>query len=441
METFNSILGLISLVVAVFGVLTGFPMAFVFIFVAIVFGYVGIGHQVFYLLTYQFFSLMTNVELAAIPLFLFMGYLLEQSGLMDRMFAALRMTMGNTKGSLYIIVMIVATVFAAATGIVGASVTVLGVMAAPMMIRSGYDTRLSAGTIAAGGTLGILIPPSVMLIVMGPLVGVPISDLFAAAIIPGLMLASVYLVYAVIRCQLNPALGPALGNDGIKHSFGAKMHELLLGVIPIATVIMATLGLILAGITTPTDAAATGAFASLLLSVAYGRMRWRQFKAAVFRTMETTAFIMFLIGAANFFGAVFARLGSGYLLTHILIRLPFSPMTMLILMLLLVFILGGPLEWIPIVLVIVPILLPVVKQLGFDMLWFSILVAVTLQSSWLTPPMALSSYFLKGVVPQWSMKDIYLGMLQFVFLQAIVVAILIKFPILVTWLPSATGLQ
>jgi tripartite ATP-independent transporter DctM subunit len=437
----NDVLGLLSLVVAVLGVLSGFPMAFIFVFVALVFGYVGIGQQVFYLLTYQFFGLMTNVELASIPLFLFMGYILEQSGLMDRMFSALRMSMGQTKGSLYIIVMIVATIFAAATGIVGASVTVLGVMAAPMMIRSGYNTRLSAGIIAAGGTLGILIPPSVMLIVMGPLVGVPISDLFAAAIIPGLMLSIFYLVYAVIRCQFDSSLGPPIGNDGGEVSAAAKARELLLGVIPIAAVIMATLGLILAGVTTPTDAAATGAFASFVLSLAYGRMGARQLINAVFRTMETTAFIMFLIGAANFFGAVFARLGSGRLITSILTDLPVSPTTMLILMLLLIFALGGPLEWIPIVLVIVPILLPVVKQMGIDMLWFSILVAVTLQSSWLTPPMALSSYFLKGVVPQWSMKDIYLGMLQFVVLQALVVAILIEFPVLVTWLPSVTGLQ
>jgi tripartite ATP-independent transporter DctM subunit len=437
----NAVLGLISLFVAVFGVLTGFPMAFIFIFVALVFGFIGIGHQVFYLLTYQFFSLMTNVELASIPLFLFMGYILEQSGLMDRMFSALRMAMGRTKGSLYIIVLIVATVFAAATGIVGASVTVLGVMAAPMMIRSGYDTQLSAGTIAAGGTLGILIPPSVMLIVMGPLVGVPISDLFAGAIVPGLMLSTIYLVYTVIRCQLQPSLGPVLEHGTSKYSVGDKARELMLGVIPIATVIMATLGLILAGVTTPTDAAATGAFASLLLSLAYGRMDGRRLMIAAFRTMETTAFIMFLIGAANFFGAVFARLGSGNLITTTLTSLHVSPMIMLVLMLMLVFALGGPLEWIPIVLVVVPILLPVVKQLGFDMLWFSILVAVTLQSSWLTPPMALSAYFLKGVVPQWNMKDIYLGMVQFVFLQAIVVALLIKFPALVTWLPSVTGLQ
>jgi tripartite ATP-independent transporter DctM subunit len=436
----NAVLGLVSLFVAVLGVLTGFPMAFIFVFVALVFGLIGIGHQVFYLLTYQFFSLMTSVELASIPLFLFMGYVLEQSGLMDRMFTALRMMMGRTKGSLYIIVMIVATVFAAATGIVGASVTVLGVMAAPMMIRSGYDTQLSAGVIAAGGTLGILIPPSVMLIVMGPVMGVPISDLFAGAMIPGLMLAGAYLIFAIVRCQLNPSLGPILGND-VETSLAIKIREFLLGVIPIATVIMATLGLILAGVTTPTDAAATGAFASLLLSFAYRRMDWQRLKTAVYRTMDTTAFIMFLIGAANFFGAVFARLGSGKLITDTLVSLNASPMVMLVLMLLLVFALGGPLEWIPIVLVVVPIFLPVAKHLGFDMLWFSILVAVTLQSSWLTPPLALSAYFLKGVVPQWQMKDIYLGMVQFVFIQAVIVALLIKFPAFVTWLPSVTGLQ
>jgi tripartite ATP-independent transporter DctM subunit len=433
----NPVLGLVSLVIAVLGVLTGYPMAFMFIFVALLFGFVGIGHQVFYLLTYQFFGLMTSVELAAIPLFLFMGYVLEQSGLMDRMFGALRMSLGGTKGSLYIIVLVVATVFAAATGIVGASVTVLGVMAAPMMIRSGYSTRLSAGAIAAGGTLGILIPPSVMLIVMGPLMGVPVSDLFAGAVIPGLLLSVFYLVYTVLRCQINPALGPALVYEGPKPTFADKARELALGVIPIATVIMATLGLIIAGITTPTDAAATGAFASLLLTLGYRRMSWPRLKTAVFRTMETTAFIMFLIGAANFFGAVFARLGSGNLITSVLTSLPVSPMVMLFL----IFVLGGPLEWIPIVLVVVPILLPVVRHLGFDMLWFGILVAVTLQSSWLTPPMALSSYFLKGVVPQWSMKDIYLGMVQFVLLQLVVVLLLIKFPVLVTWLPHATGLE
>ena len=436
----NPVLGVVSLVVAVLGVLTGFPMAFMFIFVALMFGYAAIGDQVFYLLTYQFFGLMTSIELAAIPLFLFMGYVLEQSGLMDRMFEALRMSLGRMKGSLYLIVMLVATIFAAATGIVGASVTVLGVMAAPIMMRSGYDTRMCAGIIAAGGTLGILIPPSVMLIVMGPLMGVPVSDLFAGAIIPGLLLSAVYLIYALVRSHLNPSLGPPLVFEGTPPTGWQKAKELVLGVVPIATVIMATLGLIIAGVTTPTDAAATGAFASVILSLAYRRMGWARFKTAVFRTLETSAFIMFLIGAANFFGAVFARLGSGALITDALTSLPLPPTGMLLLMLFVIFVLGGPLEWIPIVLVVVPIFIPVVKQLGFDMLWFGILVAVTLQSSWLTPPMALSAYFLKGVVPQWKMKDIYIGMIQFVVLQLLVVLVLIEFPALATWLPRTAGL-
>lgn len=436
----DPVLGLVSLLVAVVGVLTGFPMAFVFIFVALLFGFMAIGQQVFNLLTYQFFSLMTSVELAAIPLFLFMGYVLDQSGLMDRMFRALQIMLGKYKGSLYIIVLATATLFAAATGIVGASVTVLGVMAAPMLIRSNYDTRLSAGVIAAGGTLGILIPPSVMLIVMGPLVGIPVSTLFAAAVVPGLMLSGVYLLYTIIRCQINPKLGPPIPYDGPPLTFLDKMRELLVGVIPITVVILSTLGLIVGGVTTPTDAAATGAFASLALTFIYRRLSWKALGIAVIKTMEVSAFIMFLIGAANFFGAVFARMGSGQLITEILTSLPVSPLIMLLLMLFLIFLLGGPLEWIPIVLVVVPILLPVAHSLDFDILWFSILIAVTLQTSWLTPPLALSSYFLKGVVPQWSMKDIYLGMIQFVGLQVLVVLLLIKFPILVHWLPQVTGL-
>lgn len=436
----DAILGLISLLAAIVGILTGFPMAFVFIFIGLMFGYAVIGQQVFNLLTYQYFSLMTSIELAAIPLFLFMGYLLDQSGLMDRMFRALQMILGRFKGSLYIIVLLTASVFAAATGIVGASVTVLGVMAAPMLIKSNYDVRLSVGSIAAGGTLGILIPPSVMLIVMGPIVGVPVSTLFAAAVVPGLLLAAVYIVYTVVRCHINPKLGPPILSEGENPPFLFKVKELLIGALPITIVLLATLGLIVGGVTTPTDAAATGALAVFLLILFTGRLNFRMLKSAVFRTVEVSAFIMFLIGAANFFGAVFARLGSGRLITETLISLPVPPMVMLLLMLLLVFALGGPLEWIPIVLVVVPLLMPVAQSLGFEVLWFSILISVTLQTSWLTPPLALSAYFLKGVVPQWRMRDIYLGMTQFVVLQLLVVLILIKFPRLIYWLPEITGL-
>lgn len=432
-------LGFVALGLVFVGVLSGYPMAFFFMFVAIVFGYIGIGDQVFYLLTYQFFGLMRDTVLAAIPLFLFMGYVLEQSGIMERMFNAMRLSMAPLRGSLYLVVLMAATVFAAATGIVGASVTVLGVMAAPMMMAAGYDTRLSAGSIAAGGTLGILIPPSVMLIVMGPVLGVPVADLFTAAIIPGLILSCTYIAYTLLRSHFNPALGPPMPMEERGSSVGYVVRELAIGVIPVTLLIAATLGSILAGIATPTDAASCGAAAALVLALAYRRLNWTGLKTSVFRTLEITAFIVFLIGAANFFGAVFSRLGSARVLTDVLVNMQLPGTAMLLVMLGIVFILGAPLEWIPIVLVIVPIFMPAVESLGFDPLWFAILVAVTLQTSWLTPPLALSSYFLKGVMPDWRMSDIYMGMVPFVGLQLAVVLLLILFPELVLWLPRVLG--
>lgn len=432
----DAALGLVSLGMIFVGLLTGYPMAFTFIFVALVFGYMGMGYQVVGLMQYQFFSLMRDTTMAAIPLFLFMGFILERSGLMDRMFRALRLLLGRLNGSLYLIVLLVATLFAAATGIVGASVTVLGVMAAPIMRETGYDTRLSAGAIGAGGTLGILIPPSILLIVMGPVVGVPVSSLFTAAIIPGLLLAAVYIVYTLIRCHLDPSLGPPLSSEELSETtLVEKLMELLLGIMPVMIVISCTLGVIIAGIATPTDAAACGALASLILAVIHRKMTWGQFKQCVYATLLMSSMIMFLLGSANFFGAVFSHLGSADLLTEYLLHLPFSPTAMLLIILLIVFLLGSPLEWIPIVLVVVPIFLPTMVQMGYDPLWFSILVAVTLQTSWLTPPMALSAYFLKGVVPQWSMGDIYVGMSQFVVLQLFVVMLLVIFPEIVLWLP------
>lgn len=431
------ILGLISLGLLFVGILAGYPMAFTFIFIGLVFGYFGMGERVVNLLQFQFFALMRNTTMAAIPLFLFMGFLLERSGLMERMFMALRLLLGRVRGSLYVVVLLVATVFAAATGIVGASVTVLGVMAAPIMAANGYNIRLSAGAIGAGGTLGVLIPPSVLLIVLGPVVGVPVSDLFTAAIIPGLLLSAVYIIYTLVRSYLRPELAPPVSFEELgETTLGYKLKEFMLGIVPVVGIIGATLGAIVSGLATPTDAAACGALAALILSLVYRKMSWVDFKHCVYNTILLTAMIMFLLASANFFGAVFSRLGSAALLTDFLTGLPFSPLVMLIIMLGIVFVLGAPLEWIPIILVVVPIFLPTMVQLGFDPLWFSILVAVTLQTSWLTPPMGLSAFFLKGVVPSWSMGDIYLGMMQFVVLQLLVVGLLIAFPQIILWLPG-----
>src|SRR5512147_2090474 len=269
--------GIVSLVILFGAIFIGFPIPFTLIAIALGVGYLALGPIALHLMTIQFFAVMKETSLASVPFFLFMGFLLEQSGLMERLFRGIQQLLANVRGSLYLAVLITATIFAAATGIVGSSVTLLGVMAAPSMMRSKYDVRLSAGAITAGGTLGILIPPSVMLIVMGPVVGVPTTDLFAAAVIPGLLLALLYIVYTLVRSYLNPALGPALPPEDRAESVGEVVRELLLGIAPVVVIIFATLGVILAGIATPTDAGAVGSFAVLLMTLGYRRMTWDRF--------------------------------------------------------------------------------------------------------------------------------------------------------------------
>ncbi len=430
------ILGFVALGTLFISIFAGFPIAFTLIAVAVVFGYIGLGQMVFYLMTLQFFAVMKEVTLASVPFFLFMGFLLEQSGLMERLFRSIQTLLAGLRGSLYLAVLVTATIFAAATGIVGSSVTLLGVMAGPAMIRSGYDTRLSAGAIAAGGTLGILIPPSVMLIVMGPVVGVPTTHLFAAAVLPGLLLSSLYIGYTLLRSYIDPTLGPPLPPEERAASVWHALRDLVFGVVPVVIVILATLGVILAGIATPTDAGAVGAFAVLLLTLAYRQMTWDRFKQAIWATLEVSSMILLLAAASNFFGAVFSRLGSTTLIAESLLGLALPPTILLIVILLVIFLLGWPLEWVPIVLVVVPILLPIVQKAGIDLIWFCTLVAVCLQTAWLSPPVALSAYFLKGVVPDWSLKDIYAGMLQFMWLQVAGLTLVFVFPQLALWLPK-----
>jgi tripartite ATP-independent transporter DctM subunit len=428
-------IGILALVVLFGAIFIGFPIAFTLIALAMGFGYFALGDLALHLMTLQFFAVMRDPTLASVPFFLFMGYLLEQSGLMERLFRGVQLLLAPVHGSLYLAVLITATIFAAATGIVGSSVTLLGVMAAPAMKRSGYDVRLSAGAITAGGTLGILIPPSVMLIVMGPVVGVPATDLFAAAVIPGLLLSALYIVYSLARSFINPALGPPLPREERAQSFGFVLRELVVGIAPVVVIILATLGVILAGIATPTDAGAVGGFAVLILTLVYRRLTWPKFRKAVQDTLLVSCMILLLVAASNYFGAVFSRLGSANLIAESLLQLKLSPTLMLLLILGVIFVLGWPLEWVPIVLIVVPILLPLVQKLGIDLVWFCTLVAVCLQTAWLSPPVALSAYFLKGVVPDWSLNDIYAGMMQFMVLQVVGLLLVLMFPELALWLP------
>ncbi len=330
----------------------------------------------------------------------------------------------------------VSTIFAAATGIVGASVTILGIMAAKTMNRLNYDVRLAAGTITAGGTLGILIPPSIMLVVMGPVMEIPVTDLFAAAVIPGIMLALLYTGYSLVRCWLNPELGPILPEDQQPDSMAEVWKEFFLGLVPPAALVFSALGSIMFGLATPTEGAACGAGGALLLSLAYRRLTWKKLFNALVKTLEITALIMLLVAASNFFGAVFSRLGTPLMLTEFLLDLEVNRYVILIIVMALIFLLGWPLEWVPIVLIIVPILIPMIDQLGFNLTWFAILVAVNLQTAWLSPPVALSAYFLKGVVPEWDLKDIYFGMMQFMGLQLIGLTLIISFPQIALWLPT-----
>jgi tripartite ATP-independent transporter DctM subunit len=432
----NEILGIAALVVLFAVIFIGFPIAFTLGAVSLATGYIALGPVVFDLAVLQTFSVMKDTILASIPFFLFMGFLLEQSGIMERLFTGVQQLLAGLRGSLYLAVLITATIFAAATGIVGSSVTLLGVMAGPSMIRSGNDTKMSAGAIAAGGTLGILIPPSVMLIVMGPVVGVPATDLFAAAVVPGMLLSTIFIVWCLVRCWLNPALGPALPLDMRPKSLGPVVRDLAIGVLPVVVVILSTLGVILAGIATPTDAGAVGCFATFVLTVGSGRMSFEKVKRSAYQTLEVSSMILMLVAASNLFGSVFSRLGSPEYMAQWLIGLNLPPTMMLIVILALIFVLGWPLEWVPIVLIVVPIVLPIVQAANIDLIWFCTLVAVTLQTAWLSPPVALSAYFLKGVVPQWSLKDIYAGMVQFMVLQLLAVGLLLLFPKLATWLPS-----
>jgi tripartite ATP-independent transporter DctM subunit len=440
--------GLVMMVVMIFAIFIGFPISFTLLFLALTFGYFGLGHMVFDLAYFQTIGMMKEELLAAVPLFIFMGYLTEQAGLMERLFVALRNILAPIRGSLFAVVILTATIFAMATGIVGAAVTVLGIMASPIMVKTGYDGKLSAGCITAGGTLGILIPPSVMLIVMGPVLGVSVADLYASAFGPGFLLAGLYLVYLLGRAFINPKLGPPVPKEERVHSAAVMVKEVLIGVVPLVALIGAALGSILAGLATPTEAAGIGALGAAILSAAYRRLSYAGVKRAVLNTTATTSMVLLLAVTSNIFGAVFARMGTANWITESMLALPLSPVMMLIVVIFLIFLLGWPFEWPAIILVFLPIFYPVMdalrpalgQALGIQpdmvMVWFGALVAVTLQTAFLSPPVAMSAYYLRQVVKAWSLATIYKGMFEFMVLQCIAIALIVAFPAICTWFPE-----
>jgi tripartite ATP-independent transporter DctM subunit len=435
--TVEALVGLIMLLVLLGAIFIGVPISFTLLFLALLFGYFGMGgNTVFDLAYFQIIGLMKEELLAAVPLFIFMGFITEQAGLMERLFRAFRLLLAPLRGSLYLVVILTSAVFAMATGIVGAAVTVLGIMAAPIMVKAGYDGKLSSGTITAGGTLGILIPPSVMLVVMGPVLGVSVADLYAAAFGPGLLLAGAYIIYLMTRAFLNPNLGPPVPVEERVHSLPTMLWEVLVGTVPLLALITATLGSILAGLATPTEAAGVGAAGALILMLCYRRFTWMGFQRALHATMATSSMVLLLAVTSNIFGAVFARLGTASWITQSMLSLQLPPTFMLVLILVLIFLLGWPFEWPAIVLVFLPIFYPVVAAMKIDLIWFGALVAVVLQTAFLSPPVAMSAYYLKQVVKDWTLLTIYGGMFQFMIIQVICIGLLVAFPPIATWFPE-----
>jgi tripartite ATP-independent transporter DctM subunit len=429
------LLGFVLLGVFFGAIFIGFPVAFTLIVLSLVFGYFALGGMVAFLGVFQTLGLMKEDVLAAVPLFIFMGYLLEEGGLMERLFRALRLLLGPVPGSLYVGVLLTATIFGIASGTVGATVAVVGIMAAPTMMRAGYDPRLSAGSITAGGSLGILIPPSVMLVVMGPVMGVPVADLYAAAFGPGFLLSALFIAWTLLRSFINPRLGPPLPRDQRADSLRALTGELTLGMAPHVILTVVTLGPILAGLATPTEAAAIGVVGTGVMTALYGTLSWSRLKSAVIQTAQQSSMMLFLAVASNIFGAVFTRLGSSTLMTNTLVGLPLPPMGTLLVVMLLIFLLGWPFEWPAIVLVFVPLLQPAILALNFDPLWFATLIAVNLQTAFLSPPVAMAAYYLKAVAPDWRLTDIYWGMAEFMGLQVIGLLIVMFYPPIALWFP------
>ncbi len=419
------------------GIFCGFPLAYVLLGSGFIFGYIGWGPAVFDQMVARTFGTMMNDALVAVPLFIFMGYFMERSGIAEGLFHSLQLALGPVRGALAIVTVLLCTILAATTGIVGTSVTMMGLLALPIMLKRGYDIPLATGSIIAGGTLGILIPPSVMLILYGPMAGLSIARLFTAAILPGLLLSGLYISYIAITCFFWPHMGPPLPQEQ-RNVSGQELFLLLLKTFfPPLFLILAVLGSILFGLAAPTEAGAVGVVGAAILCLAYKKISWETLKEVVYRTLQTTAMILIITVGANVFTGVFLALGGGTAIENYLLSTALSPYVFLTIVMVMIIILGCFVDWIAIILIMIPIITPIVKKIGFDPLWFAILVCVNLQISYLSPPFAYSIFYLKGVAPPIvELKHIYRGVIPFIILQITGLTLCILFPEIILWLPS-----
>ncbi len=429
-------------------VLLGFPIAFTLIAMGVAFGYYAyylgapesiadiFNNNIFYLLNQNTYSVMENDTLVAIPLFLFMGYVVERANIVNRLFFSLYQAAHNLPGSLGIAALLTCAVFSTASGIVGAVVTLMGLLAYPAMNKAGYDKSFAAGIICAGGTLGILIPPSIMLIVYAAIAELSPLRLYAAAVFPGLLLAGLYIVYVVVRVKINPSLAPMPAKDDIPPR-GVVYYNLLISFVPLTVLILLVLGSILGGLATPAEAAAMGALGGLVLAAIYRELTWTKVKESVFLTAKATAMVCWLFVGSWTFASIFSYLGGHDIIEHWVLALNLEPWQFLVLAQLIIFLLGWPLEWSEILIIFVPIFLPMLETFGINPYFFAMLVALNLQTSFLTPPMAMSAYYLKGVLKnQIELMQIFKGIMPYLGIVIFCMVLMYQFPGLALWFPD-----
>ncbi|KRE20682.1 C4-dicarboxylate ABC transporter [Bosea sp. Root483D1] len=433
----NPELGVVMLVLFIFFIMLGFPIAFTLMALGVGFGYWAMGDIVFNLVVQRTYSVMANDVLVSIPLFIFMGYIIERANILDKLFHSIQLALGNVPGSLAIATLATCAIFATATGIVGAVVTLMGLLAFPAMLRAGYDVRLSAGVVCAGGCLGILIPPSVMLILYGATAGVSVPKLYAGALFPGLLLAGLYMLYVLIRCWLNPALAPKLPKEQTDVPWTTVAWALATSFFPLTILIMSVLGAIFFGLATPTEAAAIGSLGSLILAAAYRSLTFTKVKESVILTARTSAMVCWLFVGSFIFSSIFAILGGHEPIKNLVTALNLSPTMFLIVAQLIIFVLGWPLEWTEIIVIFVPIFLPLLEFFKIDPLFFGILIALNIQTSFLSPPVAMAPFYLKGIAPPHvTINQIFSGVMPFLWIVLVAMVLVYIFPGIALWLPK-----
>jgi len=441
-------IAILMLCLFIFLVLLGFPIAFTLLAMGVGFGYYAyyqggadsfaelLNNNIFYLLNQNTYSVMENDTLVAIPLFLFMGYVVERANIVNRLFYSLQMAARNLPGSMAIAALLTCAVFSTASGIVGAVVTLMGLLAFPAMANAGYNKQFASGVICAGGTLGILIPPSIMLIVYAAIAELSPLRLYAAAMFPGLLLAGLYILYVIVRVFFQPQLAPKPRAEDVPPA-SQIYWDLLVSFVPLTALITMVLGSILGGLATPAEAAAMGALGGLILAALYRSLTWDKVKESVFLTAKATAMVCWLFVGSWTFASVFSYLGGHDVIEHWVLAMNLEPWQFLVMVQLIIFLLGWPLEWSEILIIFVPIFLPMLDTFGVNPYFFAMLVALNLQTSFLTPPMAMSAYYLKGVLKnQIELVDIFRGILPYLAIVIFSIVLLYQFPGIALWLPD-----